>query len=127
MKKFWIIRGIKIGLFVILAVLVIGYVVMSLWNWLIPAIFNGPAISFYQALGILVLSKILFGGFKKGGHCAHCHGGGWGRRSGHWRQHWKEKMEEKMNSMTPEEKEKFKQKFGNRCGNWMKDEKQEEC
>jgi len=93
MKKFWIIRGIKIGLFVILAALAISFAVMSLWNWLIPVLFNGPVISFYQAIGILILSKILFGGFKKGGHCHHCHGGGWGRKHGDWRQHLKEKME----------------------------------
>ena len=126
MKKFWIIRGIKIGLFVILAGLVIGFVVMSLWNYLVPGLFNGPVITFYQALGILILSKILFGGFKKGGHCSNCHGGGWGRKPGDWRQHWKEKMEAKMSAMTPEEKEKFKQKFGNKCSSWVGKES-EEC
>ena len=45
------------------AAAVLGFVVMSLWNWLIPALFGGRLITFWQALGVLVLSKILFGGF----------------------------------------------------------------
>ncbi len=118
MKKYWILKGIKMGLLFILAVLAIGFVVMYLWNWLIPALFNGPVISFYQALGILVLSKILFGGFKKGGHCNQCHKGG-------WRGHLKEKMENKMSCMTPEEREKFKKKFGNRCKTWSNESTEE--
>ena len=43
-----------------------GWVVMTLWNWLIPALFTGPVIGFWQALGILVLSKILLVALKAG-------------------------------------------------------------
>ncbi len=117
MKKYFILKGLKILACVILAGLALGSAVMFLWNWLIPTIFSGgPQINFVQALGILVLSKILFGGFKKGGHC----GGHCGQRG----QHWRNKLEEKISNMTPEEKEKFKQKFGNRCKSWMGDEKE---
>ena len=38
-----------------------GAVTMWLWNWLMPEIFNLPAIGFWQAVGILALSRILFG------------------------------------------------------------------
>lgn len=118
MIKLWIAKGIKMFLFVLLAGLALGAAVMYLWNWLIPAIFtNGPEISFIQALGVLALSKILFGGFRKGGHCGHCHN--------HKGMHWRQKMEDKIANMTPEEKEKFKQKFGNKCRSWMG--KDEEC
>lgn len=125
MKKFWIVRVIKIALFVVVAILAIGFVVMSLWNWLVPALFGGPVITFLQALGILILSKILFGGFKKGHH--HCGHGGW-RKHGDWKQHLKERLKSKMAHMSDEEKEKFKKKFGNRCGFSFDslDEKEEE-
>ena len=122
MKKFWILKGIKMGLLFILAIIAFGFVVMYLWNWLIPALFNGPMVNFYQALGILVLSKILFGGFKKGGSCCNCNNGGY---KGGWKGHLRDKIESKMSSMTPEEKEKFKKRFGNRCNMWQEDSSEE--
>lgn len=76
--------------------------VMLLWNWLIPEIFSGPSITFVQALGILVLSKILFTGV--GGRC-NCQNGG-------KRQFWRQKFYEKMQRMSPEDRERFKSKFG---------------
>jgi hypothetical protein len=54
-------RGLKFLAFValgLLAVFLIGYITMSLWNWLVPVLFNGPFITFWQALGLLLLSKI---------------------------------------------------------------------
>ena len=50
--------------------LLFGYVVMLLWNWLMPAIFGLGAVTFWQAVGVVVLAKLLFGGF-----------GGWGSKS----------------------------------------------
>ena len=64
MKTHRILRGLKVLLFVLLAATVFSFAVMWLWNWLMPAIFGLHAISFWQALGLLVLSKILFGGFR---------------------------------------------------------------
>ena len=104
MKKFWIKKALMILFCVIVGVLVFGFVVMSLWNAILPAVLGVKAITFLQALGILLLSKILFGGF--GGKC----GGGSGRR-GKWME-----MKEKFSGMTPEEKEKFKAEWKNRCG-----------
>ena len=83
----------------IIGVLLFGNIVMWLWNALMPVIFHLPIITFPQALGLLVLSKILFSSFR---------GGGPGRfRGGRIREKW-------MN-MTPEEREKFKQEWGHRC------------
>lgn len=40
-----------------------GIVVLTLWNWLLPPLFGVPEVTFWQALGILALCRILFGGF----------------------------------------------------------------
>ena len=48
-----------------LALTVFGFVTEHLWNWLMPAIFGLKTITFLQALGLVVLSKILLGGFHK--------------------------------------------------------------
>ncbi len=97
--------AILFPIFFIAAILLFGTIVMLLWNAILPAVIGVKAITFLQALGILLLSKILFGGFGRRG--------GWhgGRHSA-----WKEKMQEKLASMTPEEKEKFKAEWRNRCG-----------
>lgn len=87
-----------------LAILVFGGVVMLLWNNVLATATNVHTITFWQALGLLVLSKILFGGFR----------GGWGPR----RPYWKQRMKEKWNNMTPEDREKFKQEWQKRCGGW---------
>ena len=98
----------KIAFFGILAVLVFGWIVMSLWNAILPNVLHVSQITFLQALGILVLSKILFGGFRGRS--------GWG---GGMRSHrWKQKMEEKMSKMSPEERAKFTQILRDRCGPW---------
>jgi chromate transport protein ChrA len=101
MQARWLIRGLKIAVIAMLALIVFGFVLMSLWNWLAPAVFGARTITFWQALGILVLSKILFGGF-----------GGRPGRGGHWRGG----MRERWAQMTPEEREKFRQGMRRRCG-----------
>ncbi|WHZ11879.1 MAG: hypothetical protein OJF60_002318 [Burkholderiaceae bacterium] len=58
-------RFLKFVALALLAIAVLSAVVMLLWNWLVPALFAGAhAISFAQAVGLLVLSRILFGGFR---------------------------------------------------------------
>lgn len=47
----------------VLFITAFGYLLMYLWNWLMPLIFGLPVITFWQALGLCLLSKILFGGF----------------------------------------------------------------
>lgn len=101
MKRFWIFRGLKMFTFAALALALLGYVVMSLWNAVLPAVTGLHAITFLQALGLLALSRILFGGFR-----------GWGRRGGHWRG----RMQARWEQMTPEEREKFRDLLGSRHG-----------
>ncbi|MGB5237283.1 MAG: hypothetical protein WBM43_08665 [Flavobacteriaceae bacterium] len=66
-----IVKVIFIGIFGALAItalaLLFGYIVMLLWNWLLPAIFGLGTITFWQAVGIIILAKLLFGGFGGGG------------------------------------------------------------
>jgi len=77
---------------ILAAIAALGWVVMTLWNTVVPAAFAGArAIDYGHAVGLLVLTRILFGGFRG-------HGGWYGRR--HWRR-WEQ--------MTPEEREKFQQ------------------
>jgi hypothetical protein len=97
MKSYTILRILKFPLFAVLFVVVlagVGFLVMGLWNWLMPALFGLKLITYWQAVGLLILSKILFGGFRRTG---------WRGRDrlhsmrGRWRQR------------TPEEREQFRQ------------------
>ena len=73
----WVILGIMAA---IAFAMVLGYGLMYLWNWLMPDIFGLTTVTYWQAVGILVLSKLLFGGF--GGHGGKKHNG---RRRGNCR------------------------------------------
>lgn len=108
MKKFWFLKGfVMVAAFIFIG----GFAVMSLWNWLIPTIFGLTTITWVQALGLLVLSKILFGSFRGGA--------GWGGGFGGGRHHfWKQRMAERMEKMSPEDKEHFREKMRNRWGKW---------
>ncbi|MBZ5667695.1 MAG: hypothetical protein LAO30_24245 [Acidobacteriia bacterium] len=103
MKRNRMLRVLKFVPFAILLIAVLGFVVMGLWNWLTPTLFGWHPISFWQALGILLLSKILFGGFR--GHA--------GRHM-----HWRARMMERWGHMTPEEREKFRHAMRGRCGSF---------
>jgi hypothetical protein len=101
MKRHWILRGLKILVMVAVAATVFSFVVMGLWNHLMPPLFGLHTITVWQAVGLLILSKILFGGF---------HGRpGFG---GHWRQ----RMIERWEQMTPEERERFRAGMRRGCG-----------
>lgn len=97
MKSYTILRILKFPLFAVLFVVVlagVGFLVVGLWNWLMPSLFGLKLITYWQAVGLLILSKILFGGFRRTG---------WRGRDrlhsmrGRWRQR------------TPEEREQFRQ------------------
>lgn len=62
-KGKFIAKGIVFGT---VAAVVLTVAVMLLWNWLMPLIFGLTVITFWQSLGILALSKILFGGTRHG-------------------------------------------------------------
>ncbi len=93
----------KCVLAIILAIIFFSWVTYLLWNWLVPVLFNGPIITYWQALGLLVLTKILF--FGIGGR-RQCYSGGSGPQG-----HWKHRFYEKLSSLTPEEREAFKKKM----------------
>jgi len=92
------IRILKFVAIAIVAIAVFGFVVMSLWNWILPPVTGWHPITYWQALGLLVLSKILFGRF-----------GGYGPP-------WKRRMLQRWGEMSPEEREKFKEAMRARCG-----------
>lgn len=84
-----------------------GLLVMLLWNALVPALFAGPAIGYFQSLGLMLLAHLLTGGFRKGRRMR-----GWGGHgSDKMRKHWKRKMREKWNEMSEEEKTRFRDQF----------------
>lgn len=91
-------KGVAIAIFIAVAILVFGWVFMHLWNWLMPAIFGLTVINFKQAIGILIMSKILFGGLE----------GKSRKRKGH---RWKSHMKAKWESMSWEEREHFKRQM----------------
>jgi hypothetical protein len=98
MKKHWIKKTVFIPLMIAAGAVVFGGAVMLLWNSILPGLIHVGEITFWQALGILALSKILFGG-------------GWGHRGGNWgyrRHHWMH--------MSEEEREKFRAEWKQRCG-----------
>jgi 4-hydroxybenzoate polyprenyltransferase len=66
-KQTWVLIAILAPLGLALMLFIGGQVVMSLWNWLLPELFGLQRVTFWQALGLLVLSRILFGGFGMGG------------------------------------------------------------
>jgi hypothetical protein len=83
-----------------------GEVVMLLWNWLAPTLFGLRLITFWQAIGLLALCRILFGGFglSGGGHRNSRR-----RMEGRIRERIRERIDERWEQMTPEEREKFRQ------------------
>lgn len=97
-------RKIGMVIFFLAALFLLPYIVMLLWNWLLPAVIGVKTITYLQAIGIFILSKILFGGFRFGGH-HHKKG-----------MMMKEHFREKLMNMSDEERETFKQKWRERCG-----------
>ena len=97
-KKFIFIPFLVLGMLAL-----ISYVVMLLWNNLLPDIFHITTITYWQAAGLLILSKILFG-----------FGGPRGRGGAPWMRH---KME-RFKNMSPEEQERFREEMRARCGKW---------
>ena len=91
------------GVLGIAGAILFTFVVMWLWNWLVPELFNGPVLTYWQTLGLFILSKILFSGV-----------GGGGSKSSHSRKYrceddypkskWRQKYEAKMNGKVEEEK-----------------------
>lgn len=124
MKQYRFRRGLRFLAFALVAIGLAGLVVMWLWNALLPDILGVRTVSFWQALGLLLLSRILFGGFGPRGYGPPGYGRrGNNRRSewqnrGRFRARWKQKMQERWQQLTPEQREQMKAQWRNRCGNW---------
>ena len=101
MKRKWIFWAPLGILGIALFIAIGGELVLQLWNWLLPPLFGWRQITFWQAIGILALCRILFGGF--GGH-------------GSYRSRFHRRMAERWDRMTPEERERFREGMRGRCG-----------
>lgn len=77
-----------------------GEIVLHLWNWLMPPLFGWHELTFWQALGLLALCRILFGGF------------GWHRAGG---SRFRRGMGDRFGRMSPEERERFRQSVREHC------------
>src|SRR5712691_13006269 len=96
-RKWFFLIPVLIAFFILIG----GEAVMHLWNWLLPALFGWRQITFWQAVGILALCRILFGGLG---------------RHGFDRSNFRRRMAERWERMTPEERERFRQGVRGRCG-----------
>jgi hypothetical protein len=103
MKRKW--KWIFLAPLAILALLLFvaigGEVVQQLWNWLLPPLFGWHQLTFWEALGMLALCRILFGGFGSHGS----HGPGYRRRKA-----------DRGEAIKPDEWERFRQGVRERCG-----------
>lgn len=119
-KAKFIVPMVLLGAAVMLA---FGYGFMLLWNWLIPDLFHGPSLTFWQGIGLLLLFKILFGhpGGKwhrgrcwHGKNCDHARANGFGN----WKHKW--------HNMSQEEKKAMKQKWKSRFRDWSDEDQNAE-
>jgi hypothetical protein len=94
------VRVLKFLAIGVAAFTVFGFVVSHLWNYLMPGLFGLHAITFWQAVGLMLLGRLLFGGFRPGR-------GGFG---------WRGEMMRRWEQMTPEEREKFRGGMRGRSG-----------
>ena len=103
-RRFWFFPFFGIG-----ALLLGGWAVMLLWNAILPDVTGVKVLTYWQAIGLLILTRLLFGGWRGGGKPGgfNKHRPDFGKRVA-WREKW-------MN-MNPEERLKFKQEWRERCG-----------
>jgi hypothetical protein len=111
MKRKWIFIAPAALLGIVLFTFIGGEVVRLLWNWLLPPLFGWRQVTFWQALGLLALCRILFGGIGS-------HGGS--RSNSSMRRRMADRMAdrvaERWDHMTPEDRERFRQRIRERCG-----------
>ena len=105
-------KGLAIAVAVIALIAVFSWVVMLLWNYLVPELFHGPVLGYWQAFGLLALCRILFGGGGRGLGSSHARG----RLRERFAERLGERTAERWDRMTPEERERFRQGMRGRCG-----------
>jgi hypothetical protein len=89
--------------FAIMAALALSALVMVLWNYLMPDLFNLPTLNYWQASALLVFCRILFGGFH------------FKKPEGRKSTYENETLKNKFINMTNEEKTAFKEQWKSRC------------
>lgn len=99
MKRHWGIGAFKFLLLVGIVIAGFGQAVLQLWNLLMPAIFGLPRLGFWQAVGLMALSWILFGGLR---------GFGMMRGGGHRGADWRRGLRQRWAAMSPEEREQMR-------------------
>jgi hypothetical protein len=92
----WVLKGLAFAGIIVIALAGLSWVVMLLWNALLPGLFGVRPLHYLQAVGLLVLSRVLLGGLRHGP---------WGHRR--WHQRWE--------SLTPEERERLREKYARHC------------
>lgn len=90
-----------------------GFIIMWLWNWLMPMIFGLTILTFWEAVGVFILFKILLGGCggfggkdKKTSKCNHESKGEfskWKHYDNFWREEGNEAYEAYLNRITSKE------------------------
>jgi len=95
MRTFRPARALKIVVLVAAAIAVAGLIAMALWNWLLPPLFGWHRLTFVQAVGLMVLCRLFFGGFR-GAHRPFTQG--------------------KFRALSPEERERFREEMRARWG-----------
>src|SRR4051812_31998803 len=100
----WIVGGLKIAILALIILAGFGQAVLQLWNLLMPSIFGLHPITFWQAVGLLGLSWILFGGL------------GMFRVPPARGRHWRHRVAERLEHMPPDAREKFWQGLKHGCG-----------
>jgi len=101
MKTVHYFKHLLLGLVIIAC---LSLIVMLLWNWLVPSIFGWSAVNYWQAIGLLALSRILLGGLGRHG------------RYNHFRHGRGNPVREKWMKMSPEERKEFINNFRDRRG-----------
>ncbi len=86
-----------------------GFIVQALWNWLLPPLFGWREVTFWQALGLLALCRILFGGLG-------VHGRSHSRIRSRVADRMADRMSARWEGMTPEERDRFRQRMRERWG-----------
>ena len=104
MKTNWMVRGLEIAILATIVIAGFGQAVLQLWNLLMPSIFGLRPITFWQAVGLLALNWILFGGL------------GMFRVRPVYPTHWRHRMAERLEQMPPEQRAKFREGLESRCG-----------
>jgi hypothetical protein len=100
MKRIWISLAASLGIAVF--IWIGGEAVMHLWNWNLPAVFGWREITFWQAIGLFALCRILFGDLGMFARASH-------------RSNFRRRMSERWGQLTPEEREKVRQAMRARC------------